>query len=283
MDYTALKFIAELARLDVFVKSYWDRQLHCLRRRLPVSLATPAEFIGEKRLASALVLAGRMSLPATVVDRRSFQALILAAPIYTLTTEAMSLWQTIGLKIRSELKGYPPHQRPRARRLPFPSLWLTSATGMHSTKLGEYDADLICQFDDGIAVSFQVDFRAQQVRSAVRHQVLIDALALLLDERVLSAEIAKPSRQLQRQNDRQGATQPRETITFLRLRQPSHRELAEEGVATATAFHHRWLVRGHIRNQWFPSRQCHELKWIASHIKGPDDAPFLERVRTAAH
>lgn len=40
-------------------------------------------------------------------------------------------------------------------------------------------------------------------------------------------------------------------------------------------YHHRWIVRGHWRRQWYPSQQAHRPVWIAPHIKGPEDAPLL--------
>jgi hypothetical protein len=36
----------------------------------------------------------------------------------------------------------------------------------------------------------------------------------------------------------------------------------------------RWTVRGHWRNQWYPSRHEHRPVWINPHIKGPDSAPL---------
>jgi hypothetical protein len=36
----------------------------------------------------------------------------------------------------------------------------------------------------------------------------------------------------------------------------------------------RWTVRGHWRNQWYPSRQEHRPVWINAHVKGPDSAPL---------
>lgn len=38
---------------------------------------------------------------------------------------------------------------------------------------------------------------------------------------------------------------------------------------------HRWVVRGHWRNQWYPSLDDHRPKWIAPYLKGPADAPLL--------
>jgi len=33
----------------------------------------------------------------------------------------------------------------------------------------------------------------------------------------------------------------------------------------------RWMVRGHWRNQWYPSLGIHQAKFIGSYIKGPED------------
>lgn len=40
-------------------------------------------------------------------------------------------------------------------------------------------------------------------------------------------------------------------------------------------YHHRWVVRGHWRQQWFPKREVHRPVWIAPHIKGPEGAPLI--------
>jgi hypothetical protein len=36
----------------------------------------------------------------------------------------------------------------------------------------------------------------------------------------------------------------------------------------------RWLVRGHLRAQWYPSTKSHQVIWIAPYLKGPEDAPL---------
>ena len=40
-------------------------------------------------------------------------------------------------------------------------------------------------------------------------------------------------------------------------------------------YHHRWITRGHWRQQWHPKRQLHRPVWIAPHIKGPEGAPLI--------
>lgn len=56
-------------------------------------------------------------------------------------------------------------------------------------------------------------------------------------------------------------------------------EDAEEG---GVAWSHRWLVGGHWRNQWLPSRQAHRLQWIAPYVKGPANKPLVIKDRISA-
>ena len=44
---------------------------------------------------------------------------------------------------------------------------------------------------------------------------------------------------------------------------------------TEVEWSHRWLVRGHWRNQWYSSEQTHRLIYINPHIKGPEDKPLV--------
>ncbi|MFE5485932.1 hypothetical protein [Streptomyces sp. NPDC056527] len=39
---------------------------------------------------------------------------------------------------------------------------------------------------------------------------------------------------------------------------------------------HRWIVRGHWRNHYYPARKAHPPIWIDQHFKGPDGAPILD-------
>ncbi|MFF7335395.1 hypothetical protein [Streptomyces sp. NPDC008150] len=63
---------------------------------------------------------------------------------------------------------------------------------------------------------------------------------------------------------------------YVRLRRsvPVGREAAPEGAGRS--YQYRWLVRGHWRNAWYPSRQAHRPVWISPHWKGPDGAPVLD-------
>jgi len=77
----------------------------------------------------------------------------------------------------------------------------------------------------------------------------------------------------------------KEPITILKLRRARH---ASDGTGEGCRLDHRVLVRGHARNQWYPSLgpsddpDAHRLIWIAPHVRGPEDAPFLTKPKATA-
>ena len=73
---------------------------------------------------------------------------------------------------------------------------------------------------------------------------------------------------------------PERDVRVVRLRgRQSDRDSAGAG-APGRDYQHRWIVRGHWRQQWYPSVESHRPIWINAHAKGPDGAPLLggERV-----
>jgi hypothetical protein len=62
-------------------------------------------------------------------------------------------------------------------------------------------------------------------------------------------------------------------VRILKLRRAPRDK--HETTSPGHEYHHRWIVRGHWRNQYFPSRDGHKPIWIAPHVKGPEDAPLL--------
>lgn len=46
---------------------------------------------------------------------------------------------------------------------------------------------------------------------------------------------------------------------------------------TEVEWSHRWLVRGHWRQQWYASEGVHRAIYINPHIKGPEDKPLIVR------
>jgi len=66
-----------------------------------------------------------------------------------------------------------------------------------------------------------------------------------------------------------------EDVFVIRLRAREARVRAAESTQT-TEWARRWIVRGHWRNQWYPSLNMHQPKWIGPYIKGPDGKPLVE-------
>lgn len=61
-------------------------------------------------------------------------------------------------------------------------------------------------------------------------------------------------------------------VRVIRLRRAAH---VGGGGDSEREYRHTWIVRGHWRQQWYPSREVHRPVWIAPHVKGPEGAPLL--------
>lgn len=65
-------------------------------------------------------------------------------------------------------------------------------------------------------------------------------------------------------------------VTTIDLRPLRHEDAAETEPGSGRAYKHRFIVRGHWRNQAHgPGYTQRRMAWIPSHIKGPEDAPLL--------
>lgn len=66
-------------------------------------------------------------------------------------------------------------------------------------------------------------------------------------------------------------------ITYVTLRRAYVPDLGgEDGQADGRHYRHRWITRGHWRQQPVgPGREQRRLTWIPEHIKGPEGAPML--------
>lgn len=63
-------------------------------------------------------------------------------------------------------------------------------------------------------------------------------------------------------------------VTIVDLRRVRHTDTPSGH--SGRSYDHRWVVRGHWRNQaWGKGRAERRPVWIAPYVKGPDDAPFV--------
>ncbi len=100
---------------------------------------------------------------------------------------------------------------------------------------------------------------------------LTGAFLLLRRQGLLEEEKLPIPRQLRRRLERDRITF---TETALYLHLPAGHP-APERRGGDVEWSRRWLVRGHWRNQWYPSEQVHRTIWISPYVKGPEDRPFI--------
>ncbi len=103
-----------------------------------------------------------------------------------------------------------------------------------------------------------------------------------VEQRIMAHDEVKPSRRLAKQSS--GRAAPLPVCRVVRLRRVATGDREQHEMTTGQHEHaYRWWVRGHWRNQWFPSRKMHAPMWIAPHLKGPDDKPVRPIVPTVHH
>jgi hypothetical protein len=136
--------------------------------------------------------------------------------------------------------------------------------------------------DDGPGVGPLEDAVRNPGSTAYWMQLVLCAFQLMHTARAVLADTTYPARAAQRRSQRAGVVQPASPVRLVDItaggvhrRQPDDAEGGEGG----RTYHVRWLVNGHWRNQWYPSREEHRPVWIDPHIKGPKEAPLQIRER----
>lgn len=80
----------------------------------------------------------------------------------------------------------------------------------------------------------------------------------------------------------QRAQLPERDVRVVHLRRSLGGE-HDMGDGSGRAYRHRWIVRGHWRNQpWGPGRELRRPVYILPHVKGPDGAPLIGGERVTA-
>lgn len=104
-------------------------------------------------------------------------------------------------------------------------------------------------------------------------QTLRAAWLLMRQPNIADAEDLHRPRASVRRDQRDGlSTGP---VRLLRLRPATRAAGAPaDDESPGREYTCRWMVKGHWRQQWYPSRQVHRPIWINPHIKGPDDKPL---------
>lgn len=150
-----------------------------------------------------------------------------------------------------------------------PSLFMLISHEPHLDVLGTFSAN--------VDVDSPVEDRAgwpDDVKAAWR---VLATLQTLLAQRIDTAPQMTADRATRRRLEREHPGDDPLDLQVITLVRP-HRTSVPAGESTVE-WSHRWLVAGHPRQQWCPSRQRHELRIIEAHVKGPPDRPIQVKER----
>jgi hypothetical protein len=135
------------------------------------------------------------------------------------------------------------------------------------------DEPLTYRFDIRAGQRFGTDFVAGS-----REAEILQMLSFL-QSRYIALERQRPRPdQMKRLRRRAGRPVDVPDVMVIKLRAPEPATPAPDDDRVPRRWHHRWMVRGHHRAQWYPSLAAHRVIWVAPHFKGPADAPLVPQV-----
>lgn len=158
-----------------------------------------------------------------------------------------------------------------------PGLWISWYSDRRALKRPDAGWPTRYVFDHECVTPFAVDhtefFDVGTGEMLERVPALPDVLRatwLLMQQPIARTTDVETYRAARRRLERAGHEPA--TVRVIQLRRAEHPGGAG---ASDREYHHQWIVRGHWRQQWYPSREVHRPVWIAPHVKGPEGAPLL--------
>lgn len=103
-------------------------------------------------------------------------------------------------------------------------------------------------------------------------RLLFATFQLAAQANLAETEETRTPRPERRRTERAGL--PARDVRIARLRR-GVTGAAAGGAGGGREWRHRWIVRGHWRQQWYPSLGDHRPRWIHPYPKGPEGAPLL--------
>jgi hypothetical protein len=155
------------------------------------------------------------------------------------------------------------------------ALWL-SLSGVHWANDGT--AHLVFRSNGGTAAVWNNVRTQDRLDATFSSEVRTFAkwvctAAMFLEQSIVVAHHAPIDRGARRRCEKLGQSP---TCHVVQLRPELEADRASSTGEHSVEWSHRWMVRGHWRRQFFPSRQTNAPVWIHPHVKGPDDKPFVE-------
>lgn len=106
----------------------------------------------------------------------------------------------------------------------------------------------------------------EQMRERAKQQLSLVQVAWRLAAQLVRTQ-ERPVRQLWRDANRKGNRHKDVTVITLRRSRDGYLPPDGDGEGVLT---YQFVVRGHWRNQWYPSLKDHRQVWIAPYVKGPE-------------
>lgn len=126
---------------------------------------------------------------------------------------------------------------------------------------------------------FAVEDEGVDTNSHRMMQFLAAASLLMANPSVAARSTAAPKTPAARKAAKKGQTS---TVTVVDLRAPQHVDTGERS-ESGRVYTHRWIVRGHWRNQAYgKSHAQRRITWVPSYTKGPAGMPLKETERVWA-
>lgn len=115
-------------------------------------------------------------------------------------------------------------------------------------------------------------FKAEMIEQKHETFSTVAAMLAFLQQRILIAPEQRADRPARRRLEREGwQHEPLIRVVELRRKQVHS---AQSGEHEAVEWSHQWIVSGHWRQQWYPSLNANQPRWIMPYVKGPEDKPI---------
>ena len=121
---------------------------------------------------------------------------------------------------------------------------------------------------------------SKEVQDALRECVRLQrkvpmAIWTLMGQPLAVVEKRRPERATRRRLEKDSSPLAVSTIRVVDLRRIVEKKEGGDGGTVEVEWTHQWIVSGHWRNQWVPSKATHRVVWINAYLKGPPDKPIV--------
>ena len=149
-----------------------------------------------------------------------------------------------------------------SRNLPhgLPFVYLPWAAGYSNELLLDGTEPGIASSQDGLPARFSMAFAR-----------VFAAGLVLLNQRIIVPSNHRPDRASRKRAEGVFHQEPVVRVVELRRRQAKSEHHDEPDVIDWAC---QWVVSGHWRQQWYPSLNAYQPRWIMPYVKGPEDKPL---------